>query len=81
VPALLIEQAIGCWGNFVNQELYDPPIDLPRTVMAPSPIRHVTRWRLRFHPDFLYESVLNVLGFMVLTKVVRRLRLRSMCWS
>ena len=30
----------------------------------------------RFHPDFLYESVLNVIGFVVLITVARRLRLR-----
>ncbi len=28
-PALLIGQAIGRWGNFVNQELYGPPTTLP----------------------------------------------------
>jgi len=28
-PALLIGQAIGRWGNFVNQELYGPPTMLP----------------------------------------------------
>ena len=29
VPGLLLGQAIGRWGNFINQELYGPPTDLP----------------------------------------------------
>ncbi len=28
-PALALGQAIGRWGNFVNQELYGPPTNLP----------------------------------------------------
>jgi len=28
-PAVLIGQAIGRWGNFINQELYGPPTTLP----------------------------------------------------
>ena len=28
-PAVPLAQAIGRWGNFVNQELYGPPTDLP----------------------------------------------------
>ena len=28
-PAMLLGQAIGRWGNFINQELYGPPTTLP----------------------------------------------------
>ena len=28
-PALLIAQSFGRWGNFINQELYGPPTELP----------------------------------------------------
>src|SRR5512136_2453679 len=73
-PALLIGQAIGRWGNFANQELYGPPTDLPWGIPIDAAHRYgayanLTRYPLyttRFHPDFLYESVLNVLGFVVL---------------
>jgi phosphatidylglycerol:prolipoprotein diacylglycerol transferase len=38
-PALLIAQAIGRWGNFVNQELYGPPTDLPWGLAIDAPHR------------------------------------------
>ena len=83
-PALLIGQAIGRWGNFVNQELYGPPTNLPWGIPIDAAHRYgaftdLVRYPLettRFHPDFLYESVLKVIGFIVLIVVARRLRLR-----
>ena len=81
-PALLIGQAIGRWGNFVNQELYGPPTDLPWGLSIDAAHRtyeyvDLTRYPLditRFHPLFLYESTLNVLGFVVLVVASRRLK-------
>jgi len=29
VPGVLLAQAVGRWGNFMNQELYGPPTNLP----------------------------------------------------
>ena len=29
VPCVLLAQAVGRWGNFMNQELYGPPTNLP----------------------------------------------------
>jgi phosphatidylglycerol:prolipoprotein diacylglycerol transferase len=83
-PALLIGQAIGRWGNFVNQELYGPPTNLPWGIPIDAAHRYGAFTDLaqypvettRFQPDFLYESVLNVIGFIVLIVVARRLRLR-----
>src|SRR5512143_3486208 len=83
-PALLIGQAIGRWGNFVNQELYGPPTNLPWGISIDAAHRYgaftdLTQYPVettRFHPDFLYESVLNVIGFVVLIVAARRLRLR-----
>ncbi|MCZ7671473.1 MAG: prolipoprotein diacylglyceryl transferase [Chloroflexi bacterium] len=39
-PALLLAQAIGRWGNFVNQELYGPPTDLPWGILIDAPAPH-----------------------------------------
>lgn len=79
-PAILIGQAIGRWGNFVNQELYGPPTTLPWGISIDAAHRYgaftdLTQYPVettRFHPDFLYESVLNVIGFIVLVIVARK---------
>jgi phosphatidylglycerol:prolipoprotein diacylglycerol transferase len=84
-PALLIGQAIGRWGNFVNQELYGPPTTLPWGIPIDAAHRYgaftdLTQYPLEttcFHPDFLYESVLNMIGFIILIVAARRLRLRD----
>lgn len=58
---LLIGQAIGRWGNFVNREAYGE-----KTAVA---------WRMGltnewgtfyYHPCFLYESLWNIIGFVIL---------------
>ncbi len=79
-PALIIGQAIGRWGNFVNQELYGPPTDLPWGILIDAnhrygPYADTTTYPIDttyFHPLFLYESILNLLGFIVLTIGARR---------
>lgn len=80
-PALIVGQAIGRWGNFINQELYGPPTDLPWGIAIDANHRtygyvDLARYPVettRFHPLFLYESMLNLLGFVVLIAVSRRL--------
>jgi phosphatidylglycerol:prolipoprotein diacylglycerol transferase len=63
-PGLLLAQAIGRWGNFVNQELYGTPTDLPWGIyIAPQHrLPQYTQYE-RFHPTFFYESLWNVFGF------------------
>jgi phosphatidylglycerol:prolipoprotein diacylglycerol transferase len=69
-PALLLGQAIGRWGNFANQELYGPPTTLPWGIPIDQyhripPFNNLAQYPLttRFHPDFLYESLWNLVGF------------------
>lgn len=53
----LIGQAIGRWGNFINQEAYGSSTNLPwRMVVNDQPV----------HPCFLYESLWCVIGFIIL---------------
>jgi phosphatidylglycerol:prolipoprotein diacylglycerol transferase len=72
-PALLIAQAIGRWGNFLNQELYGPPTNLPWGIHIDALHRlpeysDLATYPLetRFHPTFLYESIWLFMGFLLL---------------
>ncbi len=58
---LLIGQAIGRWGNFVNQEAYGGVTDsfLRMGIYVNGTLTYV-------QPTFLYESLWNVLGFLIL---------------
>ncbi|NLK44767.1 MAG: prolipoprotein diacylglyceryl transferase [Tissierellia bacterium] len=56
-PSLILGQAIGRWGNYINQEAYGGPTDLPWGIMVNG---------VRVHPTFLYESIWNFLVFIFL---------------
>jgi phosphatidylglycerol:prolipoprotein diacylglycerol transferase len=60
-PALALGQAIGRWGNFVNQELYGSPSNLPWAIRIDPEFR-LPGFELveRYHPLFLYESIWNL---------------------
>jgi phosphatidylglycerol:prolipoprotein diacylglycerol transferase len=66
-PGLALGQAIGRWGNFVNQELYGPPTDLPWGIFI-EPQYRLPGYQAfeRFHPLFLYESLWNIMNMVVL---------------
>jgi phosphatidylglycerol:prolipoprotein diacylglycerol transferase len=79
VPGTLFAQAIARWGNFFNQELYGPPSDVPWAITIGCEHR-VAQWPCGaefpvgtgFHPLFLYESVLDVMGGAIALWVSRR---------
>jgi phosphatidylglycerol:prolipoprotein diacylglycerol transferase len=61
VPGVALGQAIGRWGNFVNQELYGRPTTLPWAVHIDSAHRLPGFEEFEtFHPLFLYESLWNL---------------------
>ncbi|MCA9997518.1 MAG: prolipoprotein diacylglyceryl transferase [Anaerolineales bacterium] len=80
-PALLIAQAIGRWGNFINPALYGPPTELPWGITIDPRFRlpqfadlSVYPVETRFHPTFLYESLWLLLGFIILLVLNARYR-------
>ena len=58
---LLIGQSIGRWGNFMNREVYGVETDsfLKMGLGAGDDVKY-------YHPLFLYESLWNALGFVLL---------------
>lgn len=65
--SFLIGQCIGRWGNFVNVEAYGTQTSLP--------------WRMQIeeagkticvHPTFLYESLWNLAGIVLLSKLKKK---------
>ncbi|MBN2304779.1 MAG: prolipoprotein diacylglyceryl transferase [Anaerolineae bacterium] len=63
--AVPLGQAIGRWGNYVNEELYGKPTDLPWGLRIDNPpIEYAND--THFHPLFLYESLWNLAACGVL---------------
>lgn len=77
VPGVVLAQAIGRWGNFVNHELYGAPTTLPWAIYIP-PNKRVTAVAQyeTFHPLFLYESLWNLASCGLLLLLERRFRER-----
>ncbi len=75
-PGLLIGQAIGRLGNFINQELYGPPTTLPWGIPISAENRLLEFRNLpetaRFHPTFAYEMLWNFAAAGLLFWLSRR---------
>jgi phosphatidylglycerol:prolipoprotein diacylglycerol transferase len=74
-PGLALAQAIGRWGNFVNQELYGAPTNLPWAIYI-DPAHRLPGYEefAYYHPLFLYESLFNLANMGFLLWVGRRFR-------
>jgi len=72
-PSLALGQAIGRWGNFVNQELYGAPTNLPWKIYI-DPAHRLTDYLNveYYHPLFLYESLWNLMNLFLLFWISRR---------
>lgn len=73
VPNILIAQAIGRWGNFMNQEAYGRVVDEAYFNLFPAFIKNTMFIDGAYRePTFLYESVLNIIGFILIVYVLKR---------
>jgi len=71
-PSMILGQAIGRWGNFFNEEAFGRPTDLPWKLYISPPHRPPELRQFDFfHPTFLYESLWNLLVFVVLVRWIR----------
>lgn len=88
IPGVLIAQALGRFGNFINQELYGPPTTLPWgfkintnfPFQTPTEMLGRTQEEIlayvaatRFHPTFFYEATWNLVGFILVMVFGRKL--------
>lgn len=77
-PSIILGQAIGRWGNFMNQEAHGGEVTrsfleglhLPEFIINQMYINGAY-----YHPTFLYESLWNIVGFVILL-LLRRVNLR-----
>lgn len=73
-PSLILGQAIGRWGNFMNQEAHGTEVtrtflenlNLPKFIIDQMYIDGSY-----YHPTFLYESIWNIIGLIILL-ILRR---------
>jgi phosphatidylglycerol:prolipoprotein diacylglycerol transferase len=73
-PAIPLGQAIGRWGNFVNQELYGAPTNLPWAIYI-DPEHRLANYadQAYYHPIFLYESLWNLASVFALLWLSKKL--------
>lgn len=72
-PGLALGQAIGRWGNFINQEVYGMPSDLPWAIRIDPQHRLPEFMEFEtYHPLFLYESLFNLLNMGFLLWISRK---------
>ncbi|MEF7440674.1 prolipoprotein diacylglyceryl transferase [Paenibacillus lautus] len=80
-PGLIIGQLIGRWGNFINQEAHGGPVSedfLRTTLHLPNFIvNQMNIEGVYYHPTFLYESIWNFVGLLLLLWLRRQPFLRS----
>ena len=81
--SFIIAQAIGRWGNFMNQEAHggvvpgatlDAQREILQSLFIPEFI--VNNMYINgayYHPTFLYESLWNIIGFLIIIFILRKL--------
>ena len=65
----LLGQSIGRWGNFVNREAFGAATD---SFFRMGLFNEKTQLWEYYHPTFLYESVWNLIGFVLLASFCRK---------
>ncbi len=72
-PSIILGQAIGRWGNFLNQEAHGGPVSEEFISRFPEFIKQGMLIDGQYYnPTFLYESLWNALVFLILFWMMRR---------
>lgn len=75
VPYLLLAQAIGRWGNFINQEAHGVEVSrqfLEKLMLPEFIIEQMNIAGTYYHPTFLYESLWSLIGVIVILLIRNR---------
>lgn len=68
-PGVMLAQAIGRWGNFFNGEAFGEQTE----IFCRMGLQHYNWSKMYYyHPTFLYESLWNLLGFVLINLIYRR---------
>lgn len=74
-PVLPLSQAVGRFANYVNQEAFGGPSDLPWAIsINPEHRPREFAGQETFHPTFAYEALWNLVGVAILLVIERRLK-------
>jgi phosphatidylglycerol:prolipoprotein diacylglycerol transferase len=76
-PSILLGQAIGRWGNFINQEAYGGPVSRAFLENLHLPEFIINQMNIQgqyHHPTFLYESLWSFTGVIILL-ILRKVNL------
>ncbi|MFW0760436.1 prolipoprotein diacylglyceryl transferase [Staphylococcus cohnii] len=77
-PSLILGQGIGRWGNFMNHEAHGGPVTksfLENMHIPDFIINNMYIDGQYYHPTFLYESIWDILGFVILISLRKHLRI------
>ncbi|RYM05927.1 prolipoprotein diacylglyceryl transferase [Sporolactobacillus sp. THM7-7] len=77
-PSIILGQAIGRWGNFINQEAHGGPTTREALENMHLPDFIINQMLINgtyYIPTFLYESLWNIIGFAILL-FLRRMNLQ-----
>ncbi|HFE5959409.1 TPA: prolipoprotein diacylglyceryl transferase [Staphylococcus aureus] len=77
-PSIILAQGIGRWGNFMNHEAHGGPVSrafLEKLHLPNFIIENMYINGRYYHPTFLYESIWDVAGFIILVNIRKHLKL------
>ena len=73
MPGVMVAQAFGRWGNFMNQEAFGKIVPESYYALFPSFIKDQMYIQGAYRePTFLYESAGNILGFLFIYFIFRK---------